>query len=92
MVEIIMMISVIAWFVVNAKRRDQNEYLWAAIGGLSFYIPVLLFAFYLYPFLAKDAFSGSQYRIIGFFGNLIAGLIGVFIAVRILKKRKSPMD
>lgn len=87
-----MMISVIAWFVTTAKKRDQNEYLWAAIGAFSFYIPVLLFAFYIYPYLAKDAFSGSQYRIIGFFGNVISGLLGVFMAMRILKKKKSPME
>jgi len=92
MIEIVLMISVIAWFVTNAKKRDQNEYLWAAIGALSFYVPVLLFAFYIYPFIAKGAFTESQYRIFGFFGNIIAGFIGVFIAMRILKKRKSPME
>jgi len=85
------MIAVIVWFVNIAKKKRQNEYLWAAIGALSFYVPVLLFGLYIYPFII-ERFSANEteiwYDIIRVLGNLFCGFAGIFIAMSLLRKRK----
>jgi uncharacterized protein YacL len=91
MIVMVLMIFVIIWFVNTAKKRGQNEYLWAAIGALSFYLPVLFFGLYIYPFII-NRFSVSEteihFSIIRVCGNLVLGFLGVAIAMTALRKKK----
>lgn len=43
MIELILMIAVVVWFVTTAKKMNKNKILWGIIGALSYYIPILFF-------------------------------------------------
>ncbi len=91
MIVMIMMIVVIIWFVNGAKKKGKNEYVWAAIGALSFYLPVAFFGFYLFPFLKENLPQGSSEtlpHLIHLLGNVLLGFLGVMSAMTVLRKGK----
>ena len=48
MIEIVVMIGVIGWFVRTAKERGQRGWVWGLIGGLSFYVPVVCLGLFIF--------------------------------------------
>lgn len=88
MIEIVIMIAVIGWFTSTAKKKNKNQILWGAIGGLSYYLPVLVCGLVIYPLIIVGWVTTENdltLKIIGFFLNIIAGVIGVLTAKRILQ-------
>lgn len=88
MIEIFIMIAVIGWFTITAKKKNKNKILWGIIGALSYYLPVLLFGLFIFPLITigwvnKD--NETIFQVIGFFLNLTVGVIGVLIAKRTLE-------
>ena len=53
MVEIIIMIGVVGWFFRTAQECGSNGFLWAAMGALSYYLPVILSGRFIFPALLR---------------------------------------
>jgi hypothetical protein len=65
MLEIIIMIGVVGWFARTAKQIGRNGVAWGAMGALSYYVPMLvcswlIFPAILRPFLTYDNQTGLQ--------------------------------
>jgi tetratricopeptide (TPR) repeat protein len=89
MIEIVLMIFVVVWFTTTAKNKNKNKILWGTVGALSYYVPVLIFGFIIFPLITvgwvtKD--NETVFKVINFFFSLTAGVIGVLIAKRTLEK------
>ena len=79
MVEILVIIAVVKAFRAMAELKGLNRALWAWIGGLSYYIPVLIFGFIILPILFEKGIipvrSVTGATILGVLLNLIVGII-----------------
>jgi uncharacterized membrane protein YeaQ/YmgE (transglycosylase-associated protein family) len=87
MIEIVVMIGVIGWFARTAKNKGLNGFLWAAVGAISYYGPVLLFGRLIYPELIRSSITyenQTSYMIIGILSNIAVGVICCLIARRAL--------
>jgi hypothetical protein len=49
MLEIIIMIGVVGWFYRTAKQIGHNGALWGAMGALSYYVPMLVCSWLVFP-------------------------------------------
>ena len=86
-VELIIMIGVIGWFARTARVRGQSEVLWGIIGGVSYYGPVLLFGFVIWPILVKGSLTADntlRYTIAGMILNIAVGITFCLLARAIL--------
>jgi Kef-type K+ transport system membrane component KefB len=54
MIELIVLICVIAWFVGTARDRGQPPLLWALVAAVSYYLPAIAFGWYIFPFLVRN--------------------------------------
>lgn len=53
MLEIIIMIGVVGWFYRTAKQIGHNGVLWGAMGALSYYVPMLICSWLIFPALLR---------------------------------------
>ncbi len=92
MLEILIIIAVVKAFVKEAKAKNFNKTLWGIIGATSYYIPIFLMSFIVFPFLVTDGYvpitSENQYLLISILVNLVVGVSCCFVAYQILKKSK----
>lgn len=96
MIEILIIIAVVRQFRKLAEAKKLNPTTWAWIGALSYYIPILLMSFLVFPMLINTgliSFSDeTMFSVYAVLGNLAVGIIGCFIAYTILKNRESGMS
>ena len=87
MLEILIMIGVIGWFARTAKKQGRNGVLWGFIGAISYYGPVLLFGWVIYPYLITGYVTYSNqttFIIVGVLLNIAVGVGCCFLARNIL--------
>ena len=87
MLEALVMIGVIGWFARTAKAKGKNGFLWGFIGAISYYGPVLVFGYGIYPQIIRDSVTVSNigsYMIVGVLLNLAIGICCCLVARRIL--------
>jgi len=92
MVELIVMIGVIGWFARTAKKKGKDGLLWGFIGAISYYGPVLLFGFVIYPSLVGGSITysnQSSYIVVGILLDLAIGIGCCILASRVLLSQKS---
>ena len=93
MIEILVIIAVVKAFKAMAELKGLNKSLWAWIGGLSYYIPVLLFGFLILPLLFENGIIKVESEIgatfLAVFLNLIVGIVCCGGAYLYLKSRPS---
>lgn len=76
MIEFIIMIFVIGWFAKTANKNGQSGVLWGLVGAASYYVPVLIFGFYIYPDMVRGSrlSHGESFKA-GIFFSLVIGII-----------------
>jgi hypothetical protein len=92
MIELFIMVGVISWFATTAKAKGKNAVLWGIIGAISYYGPILLLGFVIFPLLVAGRLSldnQSSYRVVGTILNLVVGIGCCFLARLILLSMKS---
>jgi len=93
MLEILIIILVVRAFVRVAKEKKLSPGLWGFIGAASYYIPILLLSFVIFPYLVEAGFyspkSEAEVYIVVILSNIIVGILCCFIAYRILKGQPS---
>lgn len=93
MVEILVVIAVVKAFKDMAGSKGLNKSLWAWIGGLSYYVPVLIFGFLILPILFENGIipvqSEGAATIIAILLNLVMGIVCCGSAYLYLKSRSS---
>ena len=91
MLEIIVIIAVIKAFKAMAEKKGLNRGLWAWIGGLSYYIPVLVFGLLIAPMLFEagiiPVYSEIGATFVAILLNLIVGFLCCGGAYLYLKSR-----
>jgi len=99
MIEIIVIIAVVKAFRAMAASKGLNKALWAWIGGLSYYIPVLVFGFLLLPQLFANGiipvYSELGATFVAIFCNLIVGVLccgGAYLYLKSLPNATSNND
>ena len=56
-IEILVILAVVRAFRAMAVLKGLNSLLWAWIGGLSYYLPMLLFGLLIFPYLLEQDFA-----------------------------------
>ena len=91
MIEIVVIIAVIKAFRALAELKGLNKSLWAWIGGLSYYVPVLIFGFLILPQIFMSGVitieSEAGASIIAIICNLLVGILCCGGAYLYLKSR-----
>lgn len=78
MIEFIIMIFVAGWFAKTANKNGEPGGLWGLIGAISYYVPTLIFGFYIYPAMIRGTYySISSQSAIVMQGVLLSVLTGV---------------
>jgi len=93
MLEIIIIVAVVKAFTKKAKEKNFNKVLWGFIGAGSYYIPILIMSFVVFPYLIDNAVfnfsSQTQFLIISILINLALGISCCFIIYQVLKNAKA---
>jgi hypothetical protein len=87
MLEIFIMIGVVLWFSRTAKAKGQSGALWGFLGAISYYGPVLLFGWVIYPALVQGYVTQQNHGsvvIIGLVLNIAIGISCCLLARYIL--------
>ena len=84
MLEIVIMVAVVGWFYRTAKQIGANGYLWGALGALSYYVPMLLSALFVFPFVVD--------RDMWFLGVLLSVAVGIACCVGLRMVLKSKVQ
>ncbi|MFZ5551760.1 MAG: hypothetical protein ACOZCO_01490 [Bacteroidota bacterium] len=89
MLEIIIMALVVSAFVRQARTKKQNPVLWGIIAAVSFYGPVLLTGWFVFPFMMEQGWyapkSEGEAIVVVLASSIAVGIICCFISWRILK-------
>ena len=76
-------IAAFAIFFIGAQKVQKNRFLWAAMGGLSFVIPTVIF----WPILVGSVnAAGNDARAIFISYFVIINALGVFASIVLYKK------
>lgn len=79
MIEILVIIAVVKAFGKKAEEKNLNSSTWKWIGGLSYYVPILLMSFIVLPFLAEQGiiqvYSESEAIFMSLMINLVTGIL-----------------
>jgi len=92
MLEIIIMIGVVGWFARTAKEKGKSGALWGFIGAISYYVPVLVFGFGIYPEMIRGQVTyenQTSYIVLGVVLNLGVGIICCLLARTMLLSMQS---
>lgn len=76
MIEVLIMLGVMGWFWQTARARGQNRLLWLLTGGLSYYVPAIVFMRYVYRPLVKRYITLDNYAQLVALGIALAIMIG----------------
>lgn len=75
-------IAAFAIFFIGAQKVQKNRFFWAALGGLSFLIPTLIF----WPLLMGSVnAAGNEARAIFISYFVIINVVGVFASIMVYK-------
>ncbi|MCP4379275.1 MAG: hypothetical protein GY794_24275 [bacterium] len=87
MIEIIVIVGVVRWFVRTAARKGKNAAVWGIIGVVSYYVPIIVFGHVIYPEIIKDSITYENqdiYIIVGVLLNLAIGIGCCLFAGKVL--------
>jgi len=95
MINLIVLVFVLAWFVRTARKLGRNSLAWSLIGFVSYFAAEYLFGRVILPaILGRSPVSADQLTsliITTVTATIIAGLVGSFIAGFVLV-RKGPSE
>jgi hypothetical protein len=90
MIEIIVVVWAIRRFIALAKEKGYSRWLWGILGGLSFYLPIILFFIFVSPILEENQVfhtnSQIQDRLFLSFINIMIGTVTCLITYFVLKR------
>jgi len=79
-------------FAKLAAEKNLNKNVWGFIGAASYYIPVLLMGFVIFPALISQGIinisTEGQYMGVSIVVNLLTGVLCCMIAYQVLKYQK----
>lgn len=93
MLEILIIVAVVRAFVRLAKEKKLNKGLWGFIGAASYYVPILITSFVIFPYLVEAGIytpsTETEVYLVVILTNIVVGITCCFIAYRILKSQPS---
>ena len=93
MLEILIIIAVVKAFKKKAQEKNLNQTIWGIFGALSYYLPILLMTFLIFPFLVGNRIipvsTETEYMIYSFIVNIATGVACCFGLYQVLKNTKS---
>lgn len=89
MLEILIVIAVVKGFCSVADGKGRSKGVWGTIGALSYYLPILLMSFLIFPSLlaakALPFVTQDNVFVIAILTNLGVGILCCFIAYMVLR-------
>jgi hypothetical protein len=77
MLEIIIMIGVVGWFYRTAKQIGHNGVLWGAMGALSYYVPMLICSWLVFPAILRPYLTYSNQTELQLLDVALSILVGI---------------
>jgi hypothetical protein len=77
MLEIIIMIGVIGWFYRTARQIGRNGFAWGAMGALSYYGPVLICSWLVFPAFLRPYLTYSNQTELQLLDVVLSVLVGI---------------
>ena len=77
MLEIIIMIGVVGWFYRTARQIGRNGVAWGAMGALSYYVPMLICSWLVFPAFLRPYLTYSNQTELQLLDVALSVLVGI---------------
>jgi hypothetical protein len=77
MLEIIIMIGVVGWFYRTARQIGRNGVAWGAMGALSYYVPMLICSWLVFPAFLRPYLTYSNQTELQILDVALSVLVGI---------------
>lgn len=77
MLEIIIMIGVVGWFYRTARQIGHNGVAWGAMGALSYYVPMLICSWLVFPAILRPYLTYSNQTELQLLDVALSVLVGI---------------